>query len=353
MHHKKLIGKIFFFVVISCIVSSCSITRPSPAGKNNIYIEKELTLGNSEQAVIVRGNDKNNPVLIHLHGGPGYPLFPYISNFREIENHFTLVYWEQRGTGKSFNNKLNRRSMHTDTLLSDLNKLIDWTRNTIDSNAVYLWGHSWGSNLGMLYISNFPQKVKAYIGTGQSVNLKENERQCLSFAMQNAKAENNKKALRQLIKIDTVNYSLKSALKVRKWIYTYGGIVHTNYKEKKYINTDIVKQVFKTPEYSFGNKWNLILNSKYSGKELWDDMMTINLFEQVKQVSCPVYFFEGKYDAIVSSKIAAEYFEKLQATKGKQLIWFNNSAHRPHIEEPMKFLSELIKVKANAEQDNK
>lgn len=345
--HQKTFFKVIFVTLIIAILVSCTVTRSVPKGKNAIYLEKELILGSYKQSVIIRGKDKNNPILLHLHGGPGYPLFPYLDNFSEIEKHFTVVYWEQRGTGKSFRKSLNPNSMHTDSLLRDLNQLIDWTRNTIDTNAVYLWGHSWGSNLGMLYISKYPEKIKAYIGTGQSVNLKENEKQCLNFVFENAKASNNKKALKELVQIDTSEYNLESALTVRKWVYTFGGIVHSNYKEKKYINTDILKKVFQTPEYSFGNKWRLIFNSKYSGKQLWDDMMTINLFKQVKKVDCPVYFFEGKYDAIVSSKLADKYFNELKASKGKHLVWFNKSAHRPHTEEPTKFINELLKVKAH------
>lgn len=347
MRQKKLL-KFLLPVAFLALVLSCSVSRHVPQGKNAVYIEKELKLGSSNQSVIVRGNNKDNPVLVHLHGGPGYPLFPFIDDFAEIEKHFTVVYWEQRGTGKSFDRNLNPESMNTDTLLNDLNELIDWTRTNIDTSRVFLWGHSWGSNLGMLYISKHPEKVKAYIGSGQSVNLLENERQCLNFSITNAKKEHNKKALKELSKIDTLKYTLKSALAVRKWVYSFGGIVHSNYKEKSYINLEIVKKVFKTPEYSFANKINILLNSKYSGIELWDDMMQINLFKQVKEVNCPVYFFEGKYDAIVSSKLAFKYYEMLKANKGKKIIWFNKSAHRTFTEEPKKFITELLKIKNSA-----
>lgn len=335
---------VWFFVVAG--ITACSVTRQIPTGVNAIYIEKEIKLGNYNQSVIVRGMNKTNPVLIHLHGGPGYPLFPYLNSFKELEKHFTIVYWEQRGTGKSLRSELKPQSMATDSLLRDLNELIDWTRTNIDTSKVFIWGHSWGSNLGMLYIHKYPEKIKAYIGTGQSVNLYQNERLCYEFVYEQASNENNKKALKQIAKIDTANYNLSNALTIRKWIYNYGGIVHSNYKEKSYINFDIVKQVFKTPEYNMADKWRLLLRSKYSGKQLWDDMMQINLFEQVKIVDCPVYFFEGKYDIIVSSKLAEKYYNKLIANKGKKLVWFNNSAHRPHIEEPDKFVEELLKVKS-------
>jgi pimeloyl-ACP methyl ester carboxylesterase len=88
-----------------------------------------------------------------------------------------------------------------------------------------------------------------------------------------------------------------------------------------------------------------MFRSKFSGKTLWNDMMAINLFSQVKSLKVPVYFFLGKYDHIVSSKLASEYFNVLDAKVGKQLIWFNESAHRPQTEEPKKFVKELVKVK--------
>lgn len=336
---------IYIFFLFGFVCQSCSVSRPLIASDKGISIEKKICLNGYSQAVVVRSEDRANPVLLHLHGGPGYPLFPYINDFSELEKHFTIVYWEQRGTAKSLSSKLNKASMTTDTLLRDLDELVNWIQKNIDANQIYLWGHSWGTNLGMLYINKYPKKIKAYIGTGQSVNLIENERLCYDFVKGKAEQKKEKKALRVLQKIDTTNYSLNDALKLRKWIYAYGGIVHKQQKKKAYLNFDIVKDIFKTPEYSFADKWRLVFFSKFSGKNLWEDMMNINLFEQVKEVSCPIYFFEGRYDAIVSAKLAKKYFDYVKANRGKHLVWFEKSAHRIPTEEPEKFIKELLKIK--------
>lgn len=349
---KQLTFTLFGLIAGIALLTSCSVPRRLSEKNDAIYNEYHPKLGGYLQSVIVRGQNKNNPVLIHLHGGPGYPLFPYLDNNQELERYFTVVYWEQRGTASSLNYKLNKVSMQTDTLLNDLNDLVNWVQATLDTNKVYLWGHSWGTNLGMLYVSQHPEKVKAYIGTGQSVNLFENERMAYRFVLDSARFNQNKKALRHLLSIDTLDYNLDDALEVRKWIYNYGGIVHAGYTEKPYINFDIVKDVFKTPEYTVADKWRLMLRSKYSGKTLWDDMMKIDLFRQVPKVDVPVYFFEGRYDHIVSCQLAEKYFNFLDAPKGKTLIWFEQSAHRPEIEEPAKFISEMIKVLQNEQHQN-
>lgn len=344
MKHFNIYNLLFIFL-LAFLLQSCSVYRPTTVQSKGIYFEGKVNLGNFKQAVVVRGNNKKNPVLLHLHGGPGYPLFPYISNFYELEKHFTVVYWEQRGTAKSLNRKLNKNSMTTNTLLNDLTQLVNWIQTNIDTSKIYLWGHSWGTNLGMMYAHKHPEKLKAYIGTGQSVNLKDNERYCYKFVKQNAETYKHKKALKCIKNTDTTNYTLKNALKIRKWIYRFGGIEHTNYKQKSYRNFDIVKKIFETPEYSCSDKWRLIFRSTYSGKTLWNDMMRINLFNQVKEVNCPIYFFEGKYDALVSCTLAKQYFNFIKANKGKYLIWFDKSAHRPQTEEPKKFIHEMRKIK--------
>ena len=65
-------------------------------------IEKVM-LGGQEQYLIIRGADSSKPVMLFLHGGPGSPEFAFMNNTnRDIEKDFVMVYWEQRGAGKSY-----------------------------------------------------------------------------------------------------------------------------------------------------------------------------------------------------------------------------------------------------------
>jgi pimeloyl-ACP methyl ester carboxylesterase len=336
---------IILLSVLLFTISGCTGTKIPASQQATVFYSGMVALGNFQQAVTIRGQNADNPVLIHLHGGPGYPLYPFVNDFSPLEKLFTVVYWEQRGTGKSFSKNLPETSMATDTLLRDLNELIAWTKQKLGVSKVFIWGHSWGTNLGLLYACKYPDNVWAYVGTGQSVNLMQNERMCYQFACKQAQIHENTEALRELERIDTTNYSLNNALLVRKWIYTYGGVVHQNDKERKYVNRELFSKVMQTPEYTLKNKINLIRNRKFSGETLWDDMMQIDLFQQVPKVEVPVYFLLGKYDQLVSSNLAAEYFNILEAPAGKELIWFNKSAHRPHTEEPEKFLEWMAKIK--------
>ena len=74
---------------------------------------REITLGGLKQWIFIRGIDRNNPILLFLHGGPGAPLLGMSSSRNydaELIKHFTVVHWDQRGAGKSFNSDSPRRS---------------------------------------------------------------------------------------------------------------------------------------------------------------------------------------------------------------------------------------------------
>lgn len=342
---RKVVHPVLLFITIF-ILSSCTAGKSIVDKDYPIYFLGKIKLGNFPQSVIVRGTNEANPIMIHLHGGPGYPLYPFLKEMKPLEKMYTMVYWEQRGTAKSYNSTLSNESMNTDSLLRDLDELVQWVKQKYGVTKVFLWGHSWGTNLGILYAARHPENLWSYVGTGQSVNLYANERACYAFAKSQAQQHGNKRAQRQLQKIDTVNYTLKEALEVRKWVYTFGGIVHSNQEQKSYVNWDLLEKVWQTPEYTFHDKMNLIKHRTYSGEQLWDDMMAINLTKQASEVDVPVYFLEGKYDHLVSSQLALSYYNELKAPEGKHWVWFENSAHRPQKEEPGKFLEWMKKVKS-------
>ena len=125
-------------------------------------------LGGLEQWVMIRGQSVANPVLVLLHGGPGLSetsLFRYFN--APLEASFTLVYWDQRGAGKSFRRDIPRSSMTVEQFVADLDELVDAVCERLGKTKVAIFWHSWGSVLGPLYAARFPGKVEAYVGSGQ------------------------------------------------------------------------------------------------------------------------------------------------------------------------------------------
>src|ERR1700744_3292143 len=51
----------------------------------------------------IRGKDTRNPILLFIHGGPASPELPFAYTFQApLEDYFTVVEWDQRGTGKTY-----------------------------------------------------------------------------------------------------------------------------------------------------------------------------------------------------------------------------------------------------------
>src|SRR5229473_8503715 len=62
-----------------------------------------VPIGGINQWITIRGINRDNPVVLFLHGGPGTPTnlldFPFAKAWTPS---FTLVQWDQRGAGKTF-----------------------------------------------------------------------------------------------------------------------------------------------------------------------------------------------------------------------------------------------------------
>ncbi|MHC4769106.1 MAG: alpha/beta fold hydrolase, partial [Planctomycetota bacterium] len=59
---------------------------------------ERVTLGGIPQWILVRGWDRHSPILLFLHGGPGFPEMAVSHLFSaKLEKHFTVVHWDQRG----------------------------------------------------------------------------------------------------------------------------------------------------------------------------------------------------------------------------------------------------------------
>jgi pimeloyl-ACP methyl ester carboxylesterase len=125
-------------------------------------------LGGLDQWVMIRGANVANPLLVLLHGGPGFPEMRLFRSFNSpLEKDYTVVYWEQRGTGKSFDRKIPKSCMTVEQFIADLDELVDAMRKRFEKENIAIYGHSWGSVLGVLYAARFPDKVGVYTGAGQ------------------------------------------------------------------------------------------------------------------------------------------------------------------------------------------
>ncbi len=305
---------------------------------------ERVRIGGIDQWISVRGFDRRNPVLLYIHGGPGFPAMPTSWYYqRGWEEYFTVVQWDQRGAGKTYlanDPKVVGPTMTPQRMIADAEEMIGWVRREFDKKKIFVLGHSWGSYLGLEMARRHPEWLHAYVGMGQITDSLESERRGWRFAMDEARRARNEQAIRELQAIEGYAQGngppqWKDVEVQRKWLGFYGGAVHGRTR----FDHEIVGTAL-SPEYSDTDVESIWVASDFSEERLLPMVLTTN-FSSVTTLECPMILFNGRYDYNVSATVAAEWFERLRAPS-KTLVWFERSAHDIVNEEPGKVLLSLV-----------
>ena len=305
---------------------------------------EKVRIGGIDQWVSIRGNDRRNPVLLMLHGGPGWVAMPTSWYFqRGWEEYFTVVQWDQRGAGKTYvaNDPATvAPTMTRARMIADSEEMVAWLRKEFGKDKIFVMGQSWGSYLGLELAQRRPEWLHAYVGIGQLTNAPESERRGWAWTLQQAREDGNAEAVAELEALapyaqGSTPVPLESLFKQRRWLNHYGGMVHNRR------GGDAEAAAIKlSPEYTDQDVAGIWKGNDFSMQHLLGEVLTLDMSE-VHELKVPLFLFEGRHDHNVSSEVAAQWFETVKAPS-KQLVWFEQSAHEVMIEEPGKTLLTLV-----------
>ncbi|WP_428240832.1 alpha/beta fold hydrolase [Gynuella sp.] len=312
----------------------------TPRGVNEL---KEIEIGGVKQWISVRGRDRRNPVLLFIHGGPGTTEMP-VSWFYQspLEDYFTVVQWDQRGSGKSVASNDQAAVIPTITferMVEDGEEVVSYLRREYEKEKIFVLGHSWGTLIGLETAIRHPNWLHAYIGMGQVISTQQNEILGYQFALAEARRNHNETAIAELESIapypeEDGTLSVQEVLIQRKWVSFYGGMAwgHSNI------------------DYEFDLR---TLSPAYSEADLNADSETVNVvlkllpqlegidYRDTRNLDVPIFLFAGRHDYATPSAVSTEWLKALHAPT-KHIVWFEHSAHMMHIEQPGRFLFHLI-----------
>lgn len=348
------------FIAISCYTTAASDAKPETAcceqaadiisglqsivTPNGIEIEETITIGGIKQFVSVRGRDSNNPVLLVLHGGPGWvssPVSWWVS--QGWDEYFTVIHWDQRGAGKTYAiNDPNAvaRTMTRQRMDADVDEIVQWARSRFEKDRIFVLGHSWGSVLGLALAKRHPKWLHAYIGVGQAINSYESERRGWRWALNQAEKTHNSKAMEELTSlapyaVKEVSLSLDDFRLQRKWLNHFGGAAYNR------ANAGFESAAFRlSPIHSHEDVSLTFEAEHFSMRHLLDAAMEVN-FSSLNCLETPIFLFLGRHDYNVNATLAAEWYRALEAPY-KEAVWFEHSAHEVLAEEPGKVFITLV-----------
>ena len=357
-----------FSILLACILILVGVLQLWSPGKPEPFLDENgnplagsisekvfVNINGVEQGMFIKSKDATHPVLLYLHGGmPDYFLTQKYPT--GLEDYFTVVWWEQRGSGISYSGDIPPETMMLEQMISDTLEVTNYLRHRFGKEKIYLMGHSGGTFIGIQAAAQAPELYYAYIGVAQMSYQLKSERLAYEYMLEHFKKNRNKEMVRKLeaAPVTMTGGTPDAYLALRDPAMHSLGIGTTHDMDS--VLTGIFIPSLQSRDYTLSEKVNMWRGKADSGAALlWDDMLTTDLSKEVTELSIPVYFFEGIHDYTCSYTLAKEYFDQLKApTKG--FYTFEQSAHSPLFEEPEKMghiLQEDVLAGVNNRADTK
>jgi proline iminopeptidase len=299
------------------------------------------------QWIRVRGADASNPVLLLIQQGPGLPMINEARRFEHLlglEQAFTVIYWDQRGCGRSLRKRQDRVGISLERMVGDTVWLLDFLRDQFGGKA-YVAGFSFGATIGASAAAKRPDLVAVLVAVGMDIDGAAAGNGAYDFALSTARQRGNRRATRQLEAIGPPPHlnSKQFATRVR-WATNFGGV--TTSETYATLVRGLLASLVRSPDYSAGDVLRTVRGVTATQAALLPELATMDLAATVPRLDVPVVMVQGRLDQVAPGAAAQRYASALKAPS-KQLVWFEKSAHTPHLEEPGKFRDLLIGVRAS------
>lgn len=323
-------------------VAACSTATPAFTDAQgqpiagSVALEQRVKIGGIEQTLWFRGRSAAHPLLVMLHGGPGASETALFRHYdTDLERDFVVVYWDQRGTGRSLHDDIPKQSMTIAQFERDLDQVVDLVTVRFHQRKVALLGHSWGAVLATLYAAHHPHKVSAFVAVAPLVDKRSQDALSWQFAMQQARQRGDRRAIDALRAIGPQPRNVDDELALGNWVERFGGTFYRN----RLSTGKLIWAALQTPEAGLYDLVRFGRGNRFSLHALWPEYSQVDL-HGCTRFAMPVFVMLGRHDWHVPSVVAAKWFETIDAPR-KRLLWFEESAHNPPFEQPHAFVAAM------------
>jgi pimeloyl-ACP methyl ester carboxylesterase len=311
------------------------IGRRSPEG---IQEAGYVPIGGIRQWIQIRGEDRGNPVLLFLHGGPGASALGATAGWRPWERHFTVVQWDQRGSGRTYreNGESDPGSLTIDRMAADGIEVVRHLRERLGKDRILLVGHSWGSILGVVMAKRHPEILSAYVGTGQVVDGRRSAELRYSRVLARARIAGNGQAIAELEAMGPPPYDPMTAGARFAAQIEWAGRLSDGAGDPPELKVDK-----RPPDFTAEDRENIGRGMHFSRMRLGRQIAQVDLNSLGPDFGIPVFFFEGTEDQYVPIEPVEDYFRVIRAPH-KELVRFEGYHHFFPMNRPDEFLAQLL-----------
>ncbi|HEY6456178.1 MAG TPA: alpha/beta hydrolase [Steroidobacteraceae bacterium] len=270
-------------------------------------------IGGIDQWISIQGRDATNPVILYLHGGPAEAQSPFLKEFLPWQEHFTVVNWDQRGSGKTYGrNGASTPGMDTpesavEQLTADAIEVATTVSKRLAKRKIILVGQSWGTILGLHVIKRRPDLFYAFVGTGEFVNWARGLQELERLARLEAAAANDQETLKSLHQVaalpPTDMRRIGASGKYR--------MVPTDLEYLK-IQRDFIGP---PPPPTTGDVADWIAGGGFSLPKLLPAVFSFDAMTFAPVLPVPFFVIQGRDDHVAPAVLAREYVSRVRAPR--------------------------------------
>jgi pimeloyl-ACP methyl ester carboxylesterase len=308
-----------------------------PSSPTGIDEGQFVTIGGIEQWVTIRGWDRDNPVLLFLHGGPGDVTNPWtFALFAPWEKQFTVVQWDQRGAGRTLRKTgpTVAPTITVDRMVQDGIELSEYLRKHLVKDKIVIVCHSFGSILGIGMARARPDLFYAYVGTGQVADETRNYFVAYDALLKKAKTVGNQQAIDELTRVGPPPYKSGEGYGVqRRWANAFEGADQFLFGT---LGLALVAPGNSMQDINDSGDGQLL-----SGERLVPQTRSLGPKELGLEFSIPMFIFQGAEDFTTPTALARQYEESIKAPR-KAFVPIQGGGHFAVFMHSDQFLNELI-----------
>ena len=314
-----------------------------------IDVLEPVQLGGITQWIRIRGTSAANPVLLLMQQGPGLPIINETRAWEQrlaLEKVFTVVYWDQRGTGLSalpLGRRASRFEITPQLMVADTITLLELLRDRYGRKP-FIAGFSFGATYAAQAAVARPDLIAGIVATGMDIDVPLAEQHMYRWALAQARQRRNQRAVRQLENIGPPPHLDAKQFTTRaRWITNFGGVTAGATWNSQ--ARTLAASLLRSPDYTPAAALRTIRGFTSSQAALLPLLASMDLVTTLPTLDVPIILVQGRLDPVTPGAAAQRFYDALVAPS-KQLVWFEHSAHTPQYDEPAKFRDVLLTLRA-------
>jgi len=296
-----------------------------------------VPLGGIDQWISIRGDDRANPVLLVVHGGPGEAQWPQAEIYRPWEKSFTVVQWDQRGAGHTFGRYgTNTPEATLDRISKDGVELAEYLCRELGKKKIIVLGHSWGSLVATHMVQRRPGLFAAYVGTGQASSWANTVNIQFDLLLAKARQDGEQATVKELEAIGRPGPTNADHFGFLNKYHFRSLWPPSDQAWLEHLRSQAAELKAKDPEQFK----NLEDGMEFTGEHVVPDQIATDLPHTACDIHTTYFVIQGEDDVVAPTQAAVDYFECIKAPK-KELILIPNAGHFAFMTASDKFLQAL------------